>query len=159
MNILIHLLDLILEFLWLTSLNLSIKCLSFLGVGQGRGGRHTCPPTEGVLRWKYKYEGLEHAQPRSPDAPHSPISCICSLSGTLSFYSPLLQGWEPTSGGWSFGPGSLDPWERHISLSSWFHSLSTTCPLVWGVFSLQCSYIFIYTLGQWFERIIFRKNN
>lgn len=104
--------------------------LTVAGAG-GTGERHTsprttCPSPEDVLRWKYKYEGLEHAQPRSPDAPQSPISCICSLSGTLLFYSPLLQGWEPTSQGWGFGPGSLRKTHQPVLLiPQSVHHLST----------------------------------
>ena len=97
--------------------------------GEGGGGewhtspgRTTCPPQEDVLRWKYKCEGLEHAQPRSPSAPHQ--LHLFSVRNPV-FYSPLLQEENRHLGA---GVLDQDPWipeKDNISLSSWFHTLST----------------------------------
>lgn len=84
--------------------------------------RTTCPPSEDVLRWKYKCEGLEHAQPRSPSVSHQ--LHLFSV-GNPVFYSPLLQEENRHLGAGVLGQYPWIPEKDNISLSSWFHSLST----------------------------------
>lgn len=125
--------------------------------GRGHGGnwativpKNHLPTTRGCAQMKIQIWRFRTCTAKKPWC--SPVSHQLHLFsvGNPVILLPFTSGMRTDISGLGFW--ATGSWERHISLSCWFHSLSATRPLVWGA-------IFSAPTFSSIHRTVIWKNN